>query len=186
MKFYPHKDLELYRKAQVATYKRKSEVRWVLEKELLIIAGVISSKLGVVEFGICHGVRTGFENCMLSELLFAEVVGTDIGNLSSGFVIPMDFHEEVPDWKGKADFVYSNSLDHSHNPSLALQRWFECLKVGGLLVIHWDCKQRERLNAADCFSASEKEYVELLSSFGKVEKVKACKSRVLLVVSKGS
>ena len=50
----------------------------------------------------------------------------------------MDYHDEAPQWKHRADFIYSNSLDHSYDPDLALSRWISYLRPGGIVLIHWD------------------------------------------------
>ena len=39
------------------------------------------------------------------------------------------------EWINKADFVYSNSLDHSYDPEKALNSWISCLKPGGLCIL---------------------------------------------------
>jgi len=133
-----------------------------------------------LEFGICHGVRTGFENQELSRLLGIEVVGTDL--VGRDQVLEMDFHEMKPEWAGKADFVYSNSLDHSHDPRLALHAWMCSLRPGGMLLIHIGIGHEHlTLDAADCFGASKDEYRSLLEEFGKVDEVEIG-DRTLFVV----
>ncbi|MBK6621188.1 MAG: hypothetical protein IPG32_10020 [Saprospirales bacterium] len=47
-----------------------------------------------------------------------EVIGTEISDSASKFshTIEWDFHEVKPEWIGRADFIYSNSFDHSYDP----------------------------------------------------------------------
>ena len=169
MKQFHHKDYDQYREAQIATNRKKSTDIWIQPSELEIVATAITDNLHrQPHFGICHGVRTGTENKALSRLLNAEVIGTDLVGRDN--VRKMDFHDEAPQWTGKADFVYSNSLDHSYDPDLALQRWIQCLRPDGILLIHWDPGDEiPKPSAADCFRASANEYRTMLTKYGSLK-----------------
>jgi SAM-dependent methyltransferase len=87
--------------------------------------------------GICHGTRNGFEQNHISSRDGFEAIGTDISETAKNFErsVHWDFHNENPDWVGKFDFVYSNSLDQSWNPRSALVTWLNQLRPDGTLVI---------------------------------------------------
>jgi hypothetical protein len=46
-----------------------------------------------------------------------------------------DFQKVNPDWVGKMDFVYSNSLDQAMDPKAALSAWAGQLAPGGRIYI---------------------------------------------------
>jgi hypothetical protein len=174
--FFKHDNYEHYVECQTKTYERKPQKRWVEEAELIAIAEIIQSRLEShnIQFGICHGVRTGFESRLLTDLLNIEVVGTDIASQSSD-IISIDFHEILLDWWKKADFIYSNALDHSYDPEMALRQWIRCLNNHGILLIHvGKLKFRKdgtiKMTSSDCFQADLKEYLAMLRQFGMVEK----------------
>ncbi|MEL6298352.1 MAG: hypothetical protein AAFQ45_07260 [Pseudomonadota bacterium] len=87
--------------------------------------------------GICHGSRNGFEQNFISKIEDFKAVGTDISPTAKDYErsVEWDFHKANPDWIGKFDFVYTNSLDQSWNPRLALVTWLNQLNQDGVLVI---------------------------------------------------
>jgi hypothetical protein len=117
-------------------------------------------------------VRNGWEvNYLRDGLPKTDVVGTDISDYASQFphVIQWDFHKTKPEWENKIDFIYSNSLDHSYNPSLALTKWLSCLNKDGLCFIHWaPAHGEDHMDQADCFGASQREYRAFINSVGKL------------------
>ena len=46
-------------------------------------------------------------------------------------------HQRRSDWLQRADFVYSNALDHAYDPKLVIRRWCEQLADGGAVLIEW-------------------------------------------------
>eukprot|EP00928_Gymnodinium_smaydae_P080510 TRINITY_DN64195_c0_g1_i1.p1 TRINITY_DN64195_c0_g1~~TRINITY_DN64195_c0_g1_i1.p1 ORF type:complete len:748 (+),score=153.89 TRINITY_DN64195_c0_g1_i1:136-2244(+) len=137
---------------------------------------------------LCHGTRGGREQRWFRELLPGlEAFGTDIA--SSATEIPntfrWDFHDEREEWRGRAVFVFSNSLDHSYDPALALRRWRDCLRPDGVLLLEHcesgssiaDTVQGQAQGAAlprsplvpdqflsaDIYGASFAEYIRLIS-----------------------
>jgi len=40
-----------------------------------------------------------------------------------------------PEWDGKADIVYSNSLDHAYDPAQALRAWARSVREGGVILL---------------------------------------------------
>jgi len=90
------------------------------------------------QFGLVHGSRCGNEQKWFMQALPGEVVlGTEI-HPDAGkfpFTVHHDFHDVKPEWKGNADFVYSNALDHSYNATYAVQQWMSEVSLGGVLIL---------------------------------------------------
>ena len=84
-------------------------------------------------------------------------------------LIKWDFHKQNPDWIGRFGFVYTNSLDHSYNPGLAVKILMAQLKPGGKLIIHdngeMEYLRNEIFNAADCSGLSHEELLDLLKEY---------------------
>ena len=78
--------------------------------------------IDTVEFGICHGTRRGKEQEWFRKYLGCGVIGTEISDTVEQFphTIEWDFHETKAEWINSADFIYSNSLDHSYDPKKCL------------------------------------------------------------------
>jgi hypothetical protein len=55
----------------------------------------------------------------------------------SQWTINWDFHVVKPEWRHNADFVYSNALDHSPNPKLAVTQWMREVASHGVLILEW-------------------------------------------------
>ncbi len=107
-------------------------------------------------FGLCHGTRRGLEQKWFEERLGCEVLGTEISDTAVDFprTIRWDFHETRPEWLGAADFVYSNSFDHSYDPEKALNAWMSCLRPGGVCLIeHTQKSEPEAVTRTDPFGA---------------------------------
>lgn len=171
MKLLTFRDYEDYRQQQVETNQAK--LNWVAAttQEMRLIARYVRAITPAAQFGICHGVRNGWEVEQLRTLLDVDIVGTDISPTVSQFpnCRQWDFHEVDSAWLGRVDFIYSNSLDHSHDPHFALTQWRSCLRSSGLCFLQWT-QHHNAVGGADCFGASKEEYIELLSNlFGSVE-----------------
>lgn len=152
--------------------RRKIDLVWATEEALSIVARSVSESIPDAKFGVCHGSRNGWEQKRLKALLGITVVGTDISDTAALFpdTIRWDFHDPNPDWTGRVDFVYSNSLDHSYDPDLALRVWMESLSPRGLCFIDWsDGHGESHVNPLDCFGASSREMVDILGKHGVVE-----------------
>jgi hypothetical protein len=116
----------------------KLERTWADPCVLDVIVAEVKNEFGNRSiFGICHGSRNGFEQNYLLDALRGKIIGTDISHTASQFPnsIVHDFHDAKEEWLSYADFIYSNSLDQSWNPKLALSVWVDQLRVGGLLFI---------------------------------------------------
>src|SRR5262249_44726855 len=113
--------------------------------------------------GVCHGVRNGWEVRKFRELLGINVLGTEISDTAKHYlgVIQWDFHRVKKEWLQNVDFIYSNALDHSYDPSFCLHQWMKCLKPTGRCFIQWTVFHSEGdIDGADCFGASFHEYQE--------------------------
>lgn len=153
-------DYETYKEIQTQANRLKFDCQWVGQNQIEFLCGLIAEH-GSTEngFGICHGTRNGNEQKWFSERLGPEisVIGTDIAENANEIPNSMqwDFHEENPEWTGKADFVYSNSWDHSYNPSKAFAAWINSLRPGGLLLIDWSTGHSEEgVTEMDPFGAT--------------------------------
>jgi SAM-dependent methyltransferase len=166
-----------YVRVQTACNKAKIEKTWVGPDECKVIAATVQDRTPLPAFGICHGVRNGYEVRVLRELLAAEVIGTDISDTAEQFpfVVRWDFHEPNVKWIGRADFIYSNSLDHGFDPKSAVAVWVDSLAPGGILILHWSTGHDYpdfANDGADCFAATKHEYADLLAThFAIVENI---------------
>ena len=161
-----------YVESQRKTNLAKQTSVWVRESELELVADTIRTRCQPAKFGICHGVRAGAEVKFLRETLGCEVIGTAISNSATkvDHVIEWDFHEVKEEWVGCADFIYSNSFDHSYDPEHCLKQWISCLRPDGLCFIHWGDGHNHHdfgMNNADCFQAPKQMYIQLLRSLGQ-------------------
>lgn len=88
-------------------------------------------------FGICHGTRQGKEQMWFRRELGCDVLGTEISDTALDYpnTIQWDFHNKKAEWVEAADFIYSNSFDHSYDPERCINCWVDCLKVGGFIIL---------------------------------------------------
>lgn len=151
-------DYERYRKIQEDGNKRKIGCSWVSEDEVTFLSSYILKKVGVPTFGICHGTRRGLEQAWFSKHLNnIEVIGTEISETAKDFpnTVHWDFHEINNEWTNKADFIYSNSFDHSYNPEKALCAWMDSLKKNGVCIIeHSQFHEPDAVSELDPFGAT--------------------------------
>lgn len=128
-------------------------------------------------YGLCHGVRQGGELDLFEDRFGGDWIGTEIvEELCDGErVIHADFSDPPrKEWIGNFDIVYSNSLDHARNPYKTVKSWLSCLSPDGCLYIEWTRwhnKLGRRGNKADCFAATEEEYMLLLAAAGRGDDV---------------
>lgn len=121
---------------------------------------------------ICHGVRCGAEmEAIRSHLVVPEVVGTDVQprpdlQRTGLSIVHWDFTQPNPEWVGRFDLLWSNSLDHSPDPRAAVQVWMEQLRKDGRMFLQWD-RNHTMLTAGNCFAGSLDEYVGLVEGAGR-------------------
>jgi len=139
--FYLHRyaSYEEYRRVQIYHNLRKLKRVWADAPTLDLLADELIVRLGEGPLrGLCHGTRNGFEQNHLSSRNPAfTVTGTDISPSAAQFPnsVVWDFHDTREEWIGAFDFVYSNSLDQSWQPRVALEAWLAQVRPGGVVVI---------------------------------------------------
>lgn len=162
-------DYEAYREIQNIGNRLKLNCQWVGRDQIEVIAGLVKKFVtGKLSFGICHGTRRGNEQLWLIELLGdnIDVIGTEIADTATQFphTVQWDFHKRNEAWVGKADFVYSNSWDHSYDPESAFAVWIESLKPGGVMLLDWTEGHSETgVTEMDPFGASLDHLVAMLN-----------------------
>lgn len=163
-------DYDKYRATQQAGNLRKLAQTWVIEGNIKFLSDYLANSIGPVSFGICHGTRRGNEQKWFREYLSCEVIGTEISESATQFphTVQWDFHDVNPDWIGKADFIYSNSFDHSYKPEDCLNTWIDSLKIGGLCILeHSNLHAPEGANELDPFGAEIEIMPYLITIWGK-------------------
>jgi hypothetical protein len=157
---------EEYAQIQIKTNQAKLNKVWVKDQQLETLAAYITEHISRPTFGICHGARNGHEVNWLARNLKHPVIGTDISPTANQFpnMRQWDFHEIVPEWTGRAAWIYTNSLDHSYDPAKALKAWADSLRPDGMIFLHWSPEHNQDFGngGADCFQASLKGYQDLV------------------------
>lgn len=185
MKQYKHKDYKEYVEAQVDKNERKIKNVWVNKGELISLSKQIKKCIPNISFGICHGVRNSWEVKVLRQLLGIHIIGTEISPSATNFknTIQWDFHKLKDEWINSVDFIYSNSFDHSYDPSKCLDVWMKCIKKHkGICFIHWMSTNVNKVDAADCFAGSLKEYRELFNKKYTIIKEFGGKGRIVFAI----
>ena len=161
-------DYDKYREAQIAANYKKLDNVWVREENVEFLANYIRETVGDVRFGICHGTRRGKEQEWFIKYLDCDVIGTEISDTAEQFphTIQWDFHEVKPEWVDSADFIYSNSLDHSYDPEKCLDAWMSCVSPGGVCILEHS-SGHERAHITDPFGAHVSQMPYLILNWGK-------------------
>jgi len=140
--FYLHtySSYEDYARVQIHWNKVKLNNVWADEATLKRVQQILIGEFGGARKinGICHGTRNGFEQNFLRSLSENfNVLGTDISETAKEYdnSVQWDFHDVNPDWSGNQDFIYTNSLDQSWQPHVAVETWLSQLNENGLLII---------------------------------------------------
>jgi len=162
---YQHENYDDYCLAQSSANKRKRKIVWATKEEILFLSEFININCDNPEFGLCHGVRNGFEVEQFRFNLGIDVIGTDISESANKFknVIQWDFHNMKDEWTNKFDFIYTNSLDHSYDPEKCIDVWMKCLKKDGFCIIQWTrSHDGNYATPSDCFKAGLEEYKQIV------------------------
>ncbi len=163
-----------YVKAQRRSNRRKSGRSGASADEVAKIADYMKIKEIEPGRGLCHGAGLGVEVKLFQvEFPLAEVQGTDLFKRNPDFMVQWDFHEPKPEWMGAFDFIYSNSLDHSHSPQECIHIWLDQLKPTGLLFVMW-CFAQVGTQVGDCFGANLHEYITIMERKGTVRDLIYC------------
>lgn len=174
MKLKTLKSYDNYVATQTTVNKQKLSHVWVTPKELRLVAACVRRHVSNPKFGLCHGVRNGFEVKGLRELLGFEIVGTEISDSATQFenVIQWDFHDVKDEWLNGVDFIYSNSWDHSYDPEMMIQRWLSCLTPDGVCILEWSRNHLPKsVYRADWFGIDLPDFLSMLRRQGVVEDV---------------
>lgn len=175
MKIYAYKNYNDYVSAQVEANVRKIGNVWVQETTIKKIHS-IKPEATVI---LCHGTRNGAELKLFEKYYpAASITGTEISHTATQFpnTIQHDFHEQLPNMVGKCDIIYSNSFDHSYDPSKCLSTWINQLNRLGLLFIELIPPGKEK--KSDPLVISTDEVVELVNkNSGKVNQIHTVKSK---------
>ena len=140
--YYLHKysSYEEYARVQIHWNKEKLDNIWADEATLIRVKDILVGEFGDMKKikGICHGTRNGFEQNFLRSLSESfDVIGTDISETAKDYdnSVQWDFHDVNPAWSGSQNFIYTNSLDQSWKPHVAVETWLSQLNENGILII---------------------------------------------------
>jgi len=169
MKIYKYSSIDEYKKIQEDGNKKKLDCVFVNEKVVETISKYIKKKISNPSFGICHGTRRGVEQMLFNKYTGAEVIGTEVSSTATQFpnTIQWDFHDIKNEWINNIDFIYSNSIDHSYDPKLALSQWLKCLKDDGMCFIEYTVFNKH-FSKLDCFAVDKMEMFEFIKSIGNI------------------
>lgn len=182
VKIHKYKDYDEYKVTQIFYNKKKLKHIWADETTLKILSNFILKNIKVDKIkGLCHGSRNGFEQEFFkNNIPNSEVIGTDISETAKEFKnsIVWDFHKKKNEWINNFDFIYSNSLDQSYDPKLALTTWLEQINQNGYIIIeHTDQHGVRASGKMDPFGVEANFFPYLLSDwFGHLISVKILKS----------
>jgi len=173
MKFHNYSSQAEYIEAQKsrAVDLATHGVVWVSEPTIDAMVGFIKQNRPESKLCLCHGTCDGTEQRLIKARLDITVIGTDLMDGCEKYpdTIQWNFHDVKPEWRDAVDFIYSNALDHSPTPEVAMSQWMSCLVPGGFCFIEWSEGHGEaHITAADCFGASIPEMREWLKNFGEV------------------
>jgi hypothetical protein len=166
MKYIKAKSHEEYVQSQINTNKAKLNAVWITNDEIDKITSYILDNKIKVEYGVCHGVRNGYEVIKFKELLKGNIFGTEISDTATQFqdVIEWDFHEIKDEWIDKFQFIYSNSIDHSYDFEKCLDQWMKTLTKDGCCFIEWSEDIINPHNISDCFGIEKNDLIKLINS----------------------
>ena len=163
-------DYERYRQIQTEGNRLKIGLVWAVEENIAFLSRYIVDTIGAPRFGICHGTRRGKEQEWFSRYLGCDVIGTEISDTADQFprTIRWDFHEAKPEWQDAADFIYSNSFDHSYDPPKCLSTWMSCVRKGGLCFLeHSSLHGPSAVSELDPFGADIVQMPYLITMWGR-------------------
>ena len=139
------------------------------------ISKYIKKNIPNLNFGLCHGTRTGSEQQDFKKFLKVDVLGTEISHTATEFpdTIRWDFHEIKDEWINNVCFIFSNSLDHSYDPIYCLSQWMKCIKPAGKIFLQKSKDDYpDHINAypeADMFQSSDEAFLKIIDASGAGE-----------------
>jgi len=166
MQIHQYKDYDDYVECQIKTNKAKTGRVWVRFKDI----GLIYQKQPFASSIICHGTRGGIEQKYFKTLYpYSQVIGTEISDNATEYkmTVEWDFNKQNPDWLGKHDILYSNSIDHSIDPVATLKTWSEQLSPLGKMYIEYSEEMSHPGGSeGDPLDATNKEMIGLIQKAG--------------------
>lgn len=176
MKRHTYPDRDSYVQAQIEANRRKQDWVWVRQDTVCRIAKWKGDARSI----LCHGTRNGAEQRYFLECYpDAEVLGTEIAPNDYPMTVQHDFHFPLEGWEGKADIVYTNSMDHTFDTLFALETWRSQLsRRGHLFIEHSDTHTERYVTRFDPLGASLEEYRELIGNI--VDEIPTGNGRVLV------
>jgi hypothetical protein len=166
MEIYQYKDYDDYVYWQIKTNKRKIDRIYVRESTLIKINKIQPFASTI----ICHGTRNGVELEYFKALYpKCHILGTEISDNATGYnmTVEWDFNKQNPEWLGKYDIVYSNSIDHSIDPRTTLETWSEQLSpIGRMYIEYSEQMSAKGGNAEDPLDATHEEMIGLIQKAG--------------------
>ena len=171
MKLYKYKDYDDYISAQCTRSTRQWESAFYDPASIKMMVKYLVDNLESVDVGICHGVKHGNEvNAFIDEFAafgkLVDIIGTELNPKVDcvKHCIVWDFDKIKDEWICSMDFIYSNSFDHSRNPTYTLDQWMTCVKPNGYCIIEWaECDGERYSGRHDPFGASMDEYKEMIT-----------------------
>lgn len=165
MKIFKYENYDDYVQAQTEANVRKIRNVWVRESTVRDV----SRKFPFASKVLCHGTRNASEQKYFKKYLpNADVLGTEISHTAEKFpmTVQHDFHETKSEWVGEFDIVYSNSFDHSYDPTKCLSAWRDQLSLIGNLFVELMTREENKSKRSDPLEIRENEFVELAESLG--------------------
>ena len=162
-------DYATYRAIQIRRNRNRAHRGWIHQGTATGLAKYLTAIVPHPTFGLCHGTRNGNEQRWFRQALpGCDVWGTEISPDAASIpcTIVWDFHEAKPEWVGACDFIYSNSFDHSYDPSKSLAAWMSCLKPDGVCFIDWMCLGTAKPPDHDPFAATLPVLVAFINDLG--------------------
>jgi hypothetical protein len=164
MKLYKYENYQQYLAVQkIGNQKPGVSKVWVNEQNIHWAADLLLSLHIAPRLGICHGTRFGNEQKWFRQYLPGCIVmGTEISPQLADSVpdtVCMDFHDVREEWRGRADFVYSNAFDHAFDPGKAMLAWCETLNTHGVVLLEHTTGHEGEPTALDPFRAKLEEVI---------------------------
>ena len=140
MKVYRYRDYEHYVEQQTLANVNKLNWVWATRDMTSTFAKHYRKFRKDPATILCHGSRNGMEvRWFGEEFPEALVLGTDISHTATDFPnqVQWDMQKENPNWIGKWDMVYTNSLDHVTDFHGTLQTIYDQLTILGLFILDY-------------------------------------------------
>lgn len=165
MEQYSYQSYDEYVQEQTKGNKQKLRSHWVEERVIKWIAARYRAT-----HILCHGTRSGAEQRWFQKYYpEATVLGTEISETATQFpmTVQWDFAHPRDEWIGQWDIIYSNSFDHSLNPTVTLQTWLAQIRAGGRLFVEISVSPREpSASAMDPLALTHDEFSKLVADTG--------------------